>query len=768
MTTSIFVALDTAGATTGNVLLETEIDASSELLALMDDETGTGALVFGTSPDITTSITTPSTTFALLNTTATTVNAFGATTTLNIGASATTVLNFGGSTTAAEFRFLEPSASGTNYSAFKAVAQGANITYSLPPTVGAAGTYLKDVAGDGVLTWATAGGGAALSGITAATGANTIANGANVDQIWNWAPTVNSKSAITFGETTAATGGTSTAFVPNQILAKFTTLAGSTMSPLAVYSRGAHVFSVSPTTAQIVAATGGTAGAPTYSFADGGGMTSGMYLSGSNEVSISTGSLQRMKIVGSGGIRVTGGTDGGGPVFSDLTNGNTGLTWPATNTMGIANSTDDEWVRFGSRFIQLSRGSTDATAFTINSRKARGTVPSPTVITTGDDLLTVSGYGYVGATNTFQEAASITIDSAGTISDSATGIGGILRFNTATVGAEPTERMTIDNVGNIKIAGTAVRATTEGTNHLDIFDGTAPVGTLANGISIYSTSGEGYMMDAAGNATLQTPHENVNNYWVFDSSNSITGKRLLVDMELMVKKLNETMGWDYVHETINGKPIAPADSTPSTSSEQASSPPATPKLSLDLKLTGLEERIAALETTSGSTAGGLLPSLGSLAVDFFKGGVQSVTDGIAYLKGLVVEKLTTKELCLEDVCINKTQLKELLEKNEIQNSTPAPLVPSEVEGESAPEVTPTPEPAPAPTLDPASTPAPAPIPETSTPTPTPIPNPAPAPEPVPDTTTPPTAPLLDQGGDGGGNSELISEPTPVPEPASAP
>lgn len=41
-----------------NVLLETEIDASSELLALMDDETGTGALVFGTSPTIATPVVT--------------------------------------------------------------------------------------------------------------------------------------------------------------------------------------------------------------------------------------------------------------------------------------------------------------------------------------------------------------------------------------------------------------------------------------------------------------------------------------------------------------------------------------------------------------------------------------------------------------------------------------------------------------------------------------------------------------------------------------
>lgn len=54
-----------------------------------------------------------------------------------------------------ELRFLEPPASGTNYSSFKAVAQTANINYSLPPTIGSAGQVLTDVAGNGVLTWVT-------------------------------------------------------------------------------------------------------------------------------------------------------------------------------------------------------------------------------------------------------------------------------------------------------------------------------------------------------------------------------------------------------------------------------------------------------------------------------------------------------------------------------------------------------------------------------------------------------------------------------------
>jgi hypothetical protein len=64
------------------------------LASAVTDETGTGVLVFGTSPAITTSITTGSTTFALVNTTATTVNFAGDATTVSIGAATgTTTIN---------------------------------------------------------------------------------------------------------------------------------------------------------------------------------------------------------------------------------------------------------------------------------------------------------------------------------------------------------------------------------------------------------------------------------------------------------------------------------------------------------------------------------------------------------------------------------------------------------------------------------------------------------------------------------------------------
>ncbi len=68
--------------------------SSANLASAMTDETGSGLLVFNTSPSITTSLTTASTSFDLLNTTATTINFGGAATVLSIGAtSGTTTFN---------------------------------------------------------------------------------------------------------------------------------------------------------------------------------------------------------------------------------------------------------------------------------------------------------------------------------------------------------------------------------------------------------------------------------------------------------------------------------------------------------------------------------------------------------------------------------------------------------------------------------------------------------------------------------------------------
>ena len=101
----------------------------------------------------------------------------------------------------------------------------------------------------------------------------------------------------------------------------------------------------------------------------------------------------------------------------------------------------------------------------------------------------------------------------------------------------------------IKIGGSAAHGTTAGTNFLSIFDGTAPVGTLANGISLYSTSGELYAIDAAGNTTLNSPHDSDGN-WIFKSKNTNTGRVLRVHMEKLMQRLDEMLGGGFVEEFI--------------------------------------------------------------------------------------------------------------------------------------------------------------------------------------------------------------------------
>lgn len=127
-----------------------------------------------------------------------------------------------------------------------------------------------------------------------------------------------------------------------------------------------------------------------------------------------------------------------------------------------------------------------------------------------------------------------------------------LIFQTRINSATWTELGRYTNVGNLKLAGTAARATTEGTNHLDIFNGTAPVGTLANGVSLYSASGELRVMDAGGTSTLLSPHDD-ENYWVFDSEDTTTGEKLHIDVEKLLRFINDKFKLGFVKGDITKK-----------------------------------------------------------------------------------------------------------------------------------------------------------------------------------------------------------------------
>jgi hypothetical protein len=100
----------------------------------------------------------------------------------------------------------------------------------------------------------------------------------------------------------------------------------------------------------------------------------------------------------------------------------------------------------------------------------------------------------------------------------------------------------LDTTGSWQVGGSAARAGTAGTNRVDIFNGTAPTSTLTNGCSLYVTTGELRVMDAAGNATLLSPHDRKTNRWIYDSTDTVRGKRLRIEVEQLLKHLNAKFG----------------------------------------------------------------------------------------------------------------------------------------------------------------------------------------------------------------------------------
>jgi hypothetical protein len=158
----------------------------------------------------------------------------------------------------------------------------------------------------------------------------------------------------------------------------------------------------------------------------------------------------------------------------------------------------------------------------------------------------VDGSGSGGTANINYNVDPTTGPSYAFVSSTTTGFSAPAA-NTIGVWSNGTKIASWLSTGNLKIAGTAVRGTTEGTNHIDIFNGTAPVGTLANGGSVYASGGELFVIDAGGTATQISPHDSDGN-WIFNSTDTKTGRRLKIDVEKMLRFLNEKFGTNFIHE----------------------------------------------------------------------------------------------------------------------------------------------------------------------------------------------------------------------------
>jgi hypothetical protein len=185
---------------------------SAELATVISDETGTGKLVFATSPDILTSLTTSSTSFDLLNTTATTINLGGAATALTIGATTGT----------ATIRNASTSLTGTlTVGSTSTLGGNVSFTNAANREIGIAALTTTDTAGRSLSVNSGLGNGASVSSISfktptaAAAGINQTvladrlvlnATGATVTGALSASTSITSGTTLTVG-TTSSLGG---------------------------------------------------------------------------------------------------------------------------------------------------------------------------------------------------------------------------------------------------------------------------------------------------------------------------------------------------------------------------------------------------------------------------------------------------------------------------------------------------------------------------------------------------------------------------------
>ena len=176
---------------------------------------------------------------------------------------------------------------------------------------------------------------------------------------------------------------------------------------------------------------------------------------------------------------------------------------------------------------------------------------------TTDSLATFSDNG----------AASISINSGsantGTIYFGTTGASGNtkgrLQYNHSSdamiVYTDNTERMRLDSSGNLLLGGSSSPASA--TRSFAIFNGTAPTGSVTNGVILYaedvSTSSELKVRDEAGNITTLSPHnfsqipEGPSEDMAFSYYSEKDNKYINVDMLAVVRELEKLSGKQFVY-----------------------------------------------------------------------------------------------------------------------------------------------------------------------------------------------------------------------------
>lgn len=107
----------------------------------------------------------------------------------------------------------------------------------------------------------------------------------------------------------------------------------------------------------------------------------------------------------------------------------------------------------------------------------------------------------------------------------------------------------IDSDNKVGIGTTSPGYKLEIVGPVMLENATAPTSST-NHSGIYSSSGELYAIDDAGNTTQLSPHDEETGEWVFFSRNIKTGRVVKIKMEQLVKKFEEITGEKFMEEWV--------------------------------------------------------------------------------------------------------------------------------------------------------------------------------------------------------------------------
>ena len=100
--------------------------------------------------------------------------------------------------------------------------------------------------------------------------------------------------------------------------------------------------------------------------------------------------------------------------------------------------------------VLIERIQTSVNSGAFQGRKSRGTLDDRSAVADDDDLLTISGFAYVGDNNSYQETCRIEYEVDGSVSDASKGAPGRIVFRTSS-GSGLTKRMRITKDGKVGI-----------------------------------------------------------------------------------------------------------------------------------------------------------------------------------------------------------------------------------------------------------------------------------------------------------------------------